>query len=153
MVDMKTAQKRLGHSDPRLTLALYVRATDEGDEEAAELLADPFSRAERQRPRDELPMREGGAPLDPPHHDFIVLCRREGGIRTRGLSVPNAIWRLSGGVRDDRRRGVSAVQKDPFGSTDRCPLLTMVARPNVVSLWSAACHRPTSTSNQLSTRS
>lgn len=43
-VDVKTGQKRLGHSDPRLTLAIYADATDEGDEEAAEVLAARFLR-------------------------------------------------------------------------------------------------------------
>ncbi len=30
-VDLKTAQVRLGHADPRLTLALYAQATTAGD--------------------------------------------------------------------------------------------------------------------------
>ncbi|MDA8063828.1 MAG: tyrosine-type recombinase/integrase [Actinomycetota bacterium] len=30
-VDIKTAQSRLGHSDPRLTLAVYARAVPEAD--------------------------------------------------------------------------------------------------------------------------
>ncbi|HUP15929.1 MAG TPA: site-specific integrase [Acidimicrobiia bacterium] len=34
-VDVKTAQARLGHSDPRLTLAIYAQATTEGDRSAA----------------------------------------------------------------------------------------------------------------------
>lgn len=34
-VDMKTAQTRLGHSDPRLTLAIYAQATTEADRSAA----------------------------------------------------------------------------------------------------------------------
>jgi len=38
-VDLKTAQTRLGHSDPRLTLAVYAQATTEGDRVAAERLA------------------------------------------------------------------------------------------------------------------
>jgi integrase len=37
-VDVKTAQTRLGHSDPRLTLAIYAQATTEGDRSAAEKL-------------------------------------------------------------------------------------------------------------------
>jgi integrase len=37
-VDVKTAQARLGHSDPRLTLAVYAQATTEGDRSAAEKL-------------------------------------------------------------------------------------------------------------------
>jgi len=41
-VDIKTAQARLGHSDPRLTLAIYAQATTEGDAEAAERLGDRF---------------------------------------------------------------------------------------------------------------
>jgi integrase len=37
-VDVKTAQARLGHADPRLTLAIYAQATSEGDKSAAEKL-------------------------------------------------------------------------------------------------------------------
>ncbi len=37
-VDVKTAQARLGHSDPRLTLAIYAQATTEGDRAAASKL-------------------------------------------------------------------------------------------------------------------
>jgi integrase len=37
-VDVKTAQHRLGHADPRLTLALYADATTEADLEAADRL-------------------------------------------------------------------------------------------------------------------
>jgi len=37
-VDVKTAQTRLGHSDPRLTLAIYAQATSQGDRAAAEKL-------------------------------------------------------------------------------------------------------------------
>ncbi len=37
-VDVKTAQARLGHSDPRLTLAIYAQATTEGDRSAANKL-------------------------------------------------------------------------------------------------------------------
>lgn len=37
-VDVKTAQARLGHSDPRLTLAIYAQATTEGDRAAARKL-------------------------------------------------------------------------------------------------------------------
>ncbi len=34
-VDMKTAQTRLGHADPRLTLAIYAQATSDADRSAA----------------------------------------------------------------------------------------------------------------------
>ncbi|MCH8984436.1 MAG: tyrosine-type recombinase/integrase [Acidobacteria bacterium] len=37
-VDVKTAQARLGHTDPGLTLANYAQATTEGDRSAANKL-------------------------------------------------------------------------------------------------------------------
>ena len=52
-VDIRTAQERLGHSDPRLTLAIYAQTTSEADRRAADLLGDRFmpsaARAERTR--------------------------------------------------------------------------------------------------------
>jgi len=47
-VDIKTAQARLGHTDPRLTLAIYAQATTEADRAAADLLGQRF--LPRQRP-------------------------------------------------------------------------------------------------------
>jgi hypothetical protein len=41
-VDVRTAQARLGHSDPRLTLGVYASATSEGDRAAAERLGARF---------------------------------------------------------------------------------------------------------------
>jgi len=41
-VDVRTAQARLGHSDPRLTLSVYAQATDEGDRVAAQRLGAHF---------------------------------------------------------------------------------------------------------------
>ncbi len=41
-VDVKTAQTRLGHSDPRLTLAVYAMATTEGDLAASQRLGRRF---------------------------------------------------------------------------------------------------------------
>ncbi|HEX6312317.1 MAG TPA: tyrosine-type recombinase/integrase, partial [Acidimicrobiia bacterium] len=41
-VDVRTAQARLGHSDPRLTLAVYAQATDEGDQVATDALGARF---------------------------------------------------------------------------------------------------------------
>ena len=35
-IDLKTAQTRLGHSDPRLTLAVYAQATSAADRDAAD---------------------------------------------------------------------------------------------------------------------
>ena len=43
-VDLKTAQARLGHSDPRLTLGVYAQATTDADEAAAVALGERFSR-------------------------------------------------------------------------------------------------------------
>jgi integrase len=41
-IDLKTAQARLGHANPRLTLALYAQATEAGDRAAAVALGDRF---------------------------------------------------------------------------------------------------------------
>ncbi len=41
-VDLKTAQTRLGHSDPRLTLAIYAQAITEADRSAAKMLEEQF---------------------------------------------------------------------------------------------------------------
>jgi hypothetical protein len=41
-IDLKTAQTRLGHSDPRLTLAVYAQATSEADRAAADALGRRF---------------------------------------------------------------------------------------------------------------
>lgn len=49
-VDLKTAQTRFGHSDPRLTLAVYAQAVTEADRLAADGLGGQF-----------LPMRDGCA--------------------------------------------------------------------------------------------
>jgi integrase len=45
-VDVKTAQRRLGHANVTLTLQVYARATAEADRRAAELVGEQF------RPRD-----------------------------------------------------------------------------------------------------
>ncbi len=41
-VDIKTAQSRLGHSDPRLTLAVYAQSTTDADRAAADRLGTRF---------------------------------------------------------------------------------------------------------------
>jgi integrase len=41
-IDLKTAQTRLGHSDPRLTLAVYAQATTAADRDAADRVAALF---------------------------------------------------------------------------------------------------------------
>ncbi|MGI8514408.1 MAG: tyrosine-type recombinase/integrase, partial [Acidimicrobiia bacterium] len=43
-VDIKTAQTRLGHTDPWLTLGIYAQATNEADRAAAERLGERFLR-------------------------------------------------------------------------------------------------------------
>jgi integrase len=42
-VDLKTAQTRLGHSDPRLTLGLYAQATTDADRAAADAIGAWFA--------------------------------------------------------------------------------------------------------------
>jgi integrase len=39
-IDLKTAQTRLGHTDPRLTLGIYAQASTEADRQAAERLGE-----------------------------------------------------------------------------------------------------------------
>ena len=51
-VDLKTAQTRLGHSDPRLTLGVYAQASNEADRAAADALEDHFRAGSGDRPRD-----------------------------------------------------------------------------------------------------
>jgi hypothetical protein len=51
-VDVKTAQTRLGHSDPRLTLGIYPQATTEGDRTAADLLGELLEADEDQAETD-----------------------------------------------------------------------------------------------------
>jgi len=41
-IDLKTAQTRLGHTDPRLTLGIYAQATTESDRQAADRLGERF---------------------------------------------------------------------------------------------------------------
>jgi integrase len=48
-VDLKTAQTRLGHSDPRLTIGIYAQASTESDREAAERLSRRFFPVKEQR--------------------------------------------------------------------------------------------------------
>ena len=50
-VDVKTAQTRLGHASPQITLALYARTTIEADQRAADMVGNVF------RPRDKRAMR------------------------------------------------------------------------------------------------
>jgi hypothetical protein len=41
-IDPKTAQTRLGRTDPRLTLGIYAQVTTEADRQAAERLGERF---------------------------------------------------------------------------------------------------------------
>jgi len=46
-IDVRTAQHRLGHSDPRLTLGIYAQVVPDADRKAAEALGAILSRDER----------------------------------------------------------------------------------------------------------
>ena len=50
-VDVKTAQTRLGHSSPQVTLGIYARMTAENDRNASDLVGEIF------RPRDGRAMK------------------------------------------------------------------------------------------------
>ncbi len=104
-VDLKTAQTRLGHSDPRLTIAVYAQASTEADRDAANRLAgrlmgveaEPGGGLEDTACAKDVPWIAEPGDADDTGADIIQLSRaksgrksREGGIRTRDLSVPNA---------------------------------------------------------------
>jgi len=55
-VDVKTAQRRLGHSDVRLTLELYAQATSAADRTAADTLGASFAGVFRRDTRDRTAM-------------------------------------------------------------------------------------------------
>jgi integrase len=48
-VDLKTAQTRLGHSDPRLTIGIYAQASSQSDRDAADRLSRRFFPVEEDR--------------------------------------------------------------------------------------------------------
>ena len=50
-VDVKTAQTRLGHADPRTTLSIYARAVPKADRAAADVLGRTFFQTPAQRSR------------------------------------------------------------------------------------------------------
>jgi hypothetical protein len=56
---MKTAQTRLGHSDPRWTLGLYARASSDADREAADRVGERYFvgkvSTRTRRPEDAIP--------------------------------------------------------------------------------------------------
>lgn len=62
-VDMKTAQVRLGHADPRMTLAVYAQATSEADRSAADRLGSHFGiEGGLRRPTAAVPGADGDRP-------------------------------------------------------------------------------------------
>jgi integrase len=58
-VDLKTAQARLGHSNPRLTLGLYAQATEAADRSAADRLGSWFLGVDDQADDDKRGMDAG----------------------------------------------------------------------------------------------
>ena len=68
-VDVKTAQARLGHSDPRLTLGIYAQATTDGDRAAADRLADLLLDPSEEASRDKRGME--GAERDHTPSDLV----------------------------------------------------------------------------------
>ena len=57
-VDVKTAQVRLGHSSPTVTLGIYARATAEADRAAGDAVGRYFGRGRRKRPEPGRPYGE-----------------------------------------------------------------------------------------------
>ena len=66
-VDIKTAQVRLGHSDPRMTLAVYASAPVEADRSAAERLESRFfDRGENESTRAKIAPKRAKSGVDDP---------------------------------------------------------------------------------------
>ena len=63
-VDLKTAGTRLGHSDPRLTLAVYAQATSEADKAAADLVGERFAAAMGFGNLDRISTEASSTPID-----------------------------------------------------------------------------------------
>ena len=94
-VDIKTAQERLGHSDPRLTIGLYAQVTKAGERAAADRLGVRFRPGQSARSRSVRAMDARSHRKEPKQETRRGTSTREnfgreGGIRTRDLSVPNA---------------------------------------------------------------
>jgi integrase len=60
-VDVKTAQAKLGHSNPRLTLAIYAQSTEAADKAAADVLGAIFLGARDERGMTRLAAHGDGA--------------------------------------------------------------------------------------------
>ncbi|MGH9149220.1 MAG: tyrosine-type recombinase/integrase [Acidimicrobiales bacterium] len=79
-VDIRTAQGRLGHSDPRLTLAVYAQVVPEADRQAADRLAARFLPATAPCAMD-VPSSAAAEPSKRPSNVVDLPVRsREGGI-------------------------------------------------------------------------
>jgi integrase len=79
-VDIKTAQVRLGHASPQVTLGIYARATKDADRRAADLVGELL------RPRDRRAMEsnsEGEQSPDKP-------ATRDNAVGARGLEPPTS---------------------------------------------------------------
>jgi Phage integrase family len=66
-IDVKTAQTRLGHADPRTTLAVYASAPASIDRAAADVIGDRFfgpESKEAQKPRNLRAISAPSAPVD-----------------------------------------------------------------------------------------
>lgn len=78
-IDIKTAQKRLGHSDPRLTIGVYAQATEAADRAAAAALSSRF------RPGQSAPVHSSRGLFADPRHDPSGHGSRKGTV-TREFS-------------------------------------------------------------------
>jgi len=106
--DVKTAQARLGHSDPRLTLAIYAQATTEGDRLASDRLGERFfaGGADRMWPSDQ---RSSGGTRD----ERAMVSRRR--IRDRNRQAREQGFEDSG---ESGRRDLNPRPQRP----ERCAL-------------------------------
>ncbi len=105
-VDLKTAQTHLGHSDPRLTLAVYAQATTAADRDAADRVAALFQARPAEAEEDGLVQDEcamevpWALPRAPPSRDPQNPYQRFSWSGRRDLNLrPQRPERYFGGLR------------------------------------------------------
>jgi integrase len=79
-VDVKTAQTRLGHSSPSLTLGIYARSTADGDRAAAEAVGQ-YLRGKRGAKPSATSPRPRPLPTTPPANSFVPTARQPAAMR------------------------------------------------------------------------
>ncbi|HET9689585.1 MAG TPA: site-specific integrase [Acidimicrobiales bacterium] len=123
-VDLKTAQTRLGHADPRTTIGLYAQATQKADRDAAEALGTRF------RPPTTAPV----VPADLPSSRRLVRAFR--GLGGSGDSAEEAKSAADLHLRESGRR-----DSNPRPQRPECIPAVLTRTDSNCSGWSGAVSR------------